>query len=648
MAEEGTDSVKEVEHQLDIKSDKEAIPPFAKVRGSVEYWEKMEKSDFAVKIIKRGLTIPFDDKAKVYKACKVDIEERKTSKVKKNDLLYEIKKLLQMNIIERVPRGTKVFENHVFCVKKPTGKLRVIFDMKILNQYIKLPKLKMFKFSFSYQELLRNSFACKIDLSDAYWHIEVNFNFRRFLAFKFGNVIYQWKAMPFGLKTAPFLFCKVMGTFVQHIRLKFNIIIYFYMDDLFIVGPSKEVTEDNTKLVIQELLKAGLTVNVEKSILVPLQVIDFLGVRIDLILKTLFPSESNSKCCLDKVKKFKKAKVESLKGLQSLIGSINFISSYIQFGKIKMSPLFAFIPYFDDVKLKRVPMQLKESLSWWSKKNFVPLGIPDFNRPVVKLFSDASTWGWGAQLVWPDDSKESFNGVWSDEEVNKHINVKELKAVWYTLKVNAMKLSSYWIKIFSDNRSTVIWLKKESSTRSTEARKIILEILKLKYKYNLLWTSVYIKGSNNVIADNLSRSLKVNAELTIKPTSYRELCKVAKCSPEVDLFANSENSKCKIFFSASAVPNSAGVNALNQDWDSFGCAFAFPPCHLVNKVIHKYIKSRCKKLLLIFHRDSQATEIVKKLNAKIIPFRFSKKDLQIQENTKILASDPSDLIVALL
>ena len=43
--------------------------------------------------------------------------------------------------------------------------------------------------------------------------------------------------------------------------------------------------------------------------------------------------------------------------------------------------------------------------------------------------------------------------------MNKHINIKELKAVWYTLKVNAVRLSSYWIRIFSDNGSTVIWLK---------------------------------------------------------------------------------------------------------------------------------------------------------------------------------------------
>lgn len=80
------------------------------------------------KLIKRGLTIPFADKGKVLKACKVDITERNTSIAKKRCLRKEIKNLLDMDVIERVPRGTKVYEKYIFSIKKPSGKLRIIFS----------------------------------------------------------------------------------------------------------------------------------------------------------------------------------------------------------------------------------------------------------------------------------------------------------------------------------------------------------------------------------------------------------------------------------------------------------------------------------------------------------------------------------------
>ena len=179
----------------------------------------MDKSEFAIKLIKRGITLPFSDFAKVNKACKLDIQERKTSKARRRILSKEIEDLLKTKVIEKVPRGTKVFENHIFSKVKSNGKIRVIFDMKILNVDIKLPSLTMFKFPMAYTDMINNSYACKIDLSNAYWHLSVNINYRRFLSFKFKNVIYQWTAMPFGLKTAPYLFCKFMSTLIKHIKV---------------------------------------------------------------------------------------------------------------------------------------------------------------------------------------------------------------------------------------------------------------------------------------------------------------------------------------------------------------------------------------------------------------------------------------------
>ena len=331
------------------------------VRESLAYWESLALSNFAVKLIKHGLTIPFRNKLKVNKLCKRNISARKSSRKNSKILRKEIKSHLHQQVIERAKSNIPLFENYIFTKLKPSGKYRVIFDMKILNTYIRLPRLHMFTFSKAYRSLHLCKFACSIDLSDAFWHIGVHEAYRKYLAFRFDNVNYWWTAMPFGLRTAPYLFCKLMGTVVKHIANKFHI-LFFYMDDLVIVAPSLELAKQHVQTVISEFSKAGLTINYEKSELIPKSVITFLGVDMNLIDKTLRPSSKNIELCMSKALKFCDGGRKSLKEFQSLLGNLNFAASYIQYGRINLSPLHRFSSYFSNDHLKLVPAELISDL----------------------------------------------------------------------------------------------------------------------------------------------------------------------------------------------------------------------------------------------------------------------------------------------
>ena len=87
-----------------------------KVRKRVDFWQSLESSDFAVSLIKNGLKLPFKNKKKIFKACKFNISERPTSLPKSKVLKKEVKNLLKQDVIERVPKGVKVFENYIFTV----------------------------------------------------------------------------------------------------------------------------------------------------------------------------------------------------------------------------------------------------------------------------------------------------------------------------------------------------------------------------------------------------------------------------------------------------------------------------------------------------------------------------------------------------
>ena len=313
-----------------------------KVRECLAYWESMNKATFAIRLIKHGLTLPFTNKQEVDRLCKRNIQVRKTSRKKRRILRDEIKSLENQRVIERAKINVPLFENYIFCVTKPSGKIRLIFDMKYLNTFIKLPQLQMFTFKKAFQSFLSNNYACKIDLSNAFWHIGINNNYKRYLSFRFDNVSYWWNSMPFGLRTAPYLFCKLMGTLIKHICTSFGIVMFYYMDDIIILAPTLDIAHAHIKIVLEEITKAGLTINFEKSELQPKSLITFLGVEIDLVTKTFVPSSDNISFCVSKSETFCNGRAKFLKDFQSLVGSLNFVVPFVRYGKLNLSPLHSF------------------------------------------------------------------------------------------------------------------------------------------------------------------------------------------------------------------------------------------------------------------------------------------------------------------
>ena len=564
-------------------------------------------------------------------------------------LRKELSELVAHKVIEKAPSNVPLFENHIFCISKPSGKIRVIFDMKFLNTFIRLPKLKMFTFDKGYQSFLLNSFACRIDLSNAFWHIGVNDKYMRFLSFNFENVSYCWKAMPFGLRTAPYLFCKLMGTFTKHIRQLFRVPIFFYMDDIIVLGPSVDITQEYVNLVVSELQKAGFTINFDKSCLEPMSLITFLGININLHLKTFEPSSENVFSCITKAKAFIKRSHSSLKTFQSLLGSLNFVATFIRFGRLHLAPLHRFVPYFSNTLRNRIPAQLKSLLKFWTlPESYVSVPIPNFVRPAISIHSDASLQGWGAQITWSDGNSSYSQGSWSADCTQAHINIKELSAVWLTISSAPYAFQGHLINVFSDNKATVTWLNKESSVRSEAARSLLRDFTHLKLSYDILIKAWYVKGCKNLTADALSRSALSLSELVLNPTTFAHICSLAKISPEVDLFANSENRKCKKFFSASADPSSLGIDALAHSWDDFHVVYAFPPSHLINRTIYKFFKSRCHNILLLVPRLSTLWhKNIRRLSPIIIPYQFGLQDFQIQSTTKLVPNH-CDMVAYLL
>ena len=78
--------------------------------------------------------------------------------------------------------------------------------------------------------LQQEEWVTSIDFKDAYFHIPTQEQSRKYLRFHLQGQTYQFKALPFGLSTAPFEFT-VVAKEVKLMAIHKGIRIHQYLDD---------------------------------------------------------------------------------------------------------------------------------------------------------------------------------------------------------------------------------------------------------------------------------------------------------------------------------------------------------------------------------------------------------------------------------
>ena len=154
-------------------------------------------------------------------------------------------------------------------------------DLSKLNLFLKVEKFKMETPETIRTSLQMGEWVTSIDFKDAYFHIPIQEQSRKYLRFHVQGQTYQFKALPFGLSTAPLVFT-VVAKEVKLMALHKGIRIHQYLDDWLVRATSHQACLQHTKLLVQICQDLGWLVNLEKSELEPKQVFDFVGYQFDL------------------------------------------------------------------------------------------------------------------------------------------------------------------------------------------------------------------------------------------------------------------------------------------------------------------------------------------------------------------------------
>ena len=250
-------------------------PVGSRLRCFKRDWLINKCSPNVLNIITNGYVLPFRSKPNLIRFPLI-LSEYKAQQ-KDQALTTCIQSLLSKNAIERVENVKSLgFYSRLFLVPKPHQRWRPVIDLSRLNTFLHVEKFKMETPESIRTSLVPGDWVSSIDLSDAYLHIPIHPNSRKYLRFCYKAQVFQFTSLPFGLATAPQVFTMIVKE-VKLMALSRGLRIHQYLDDWLIRSQSQEESQRDTQAVVDLTQSLGWIINQEKSELKPTQVFSFVG-----------------------------------------------------------------------------------------------------------------------------------------------------------------------------------------------------------------------------------------------------------------------------------------------------------------------------------------------------------------------------------
>ena len=518
----------------------------------------------------------------------------------------EIASLLDKQAIEELdPRSlTPGFYSRIFLVPKKDGGCRPVFDLKALNRFVSKEKFKMTTPRVVTNALHRGDWAVSIDLKDAYFHVPIHAKSKRLLRFALtdsdGLRVFQFRALPFGLTSAPRVFTKVILPLGHQAHMR-AISLLQYLDDWLIRSPDKLLLSQQTGWLLEVMRRAGFVLNEAKSHLTPTQRITHIGVEYHLDLGLMFPPMTRVQKFEHRILTLLKIPVTTAFFWLSLLGILSSATDAIPLGRLHLRPLQLYLlahwrPASRNLKAL-IPVKhdlLDHHLRWWLDRECTRAGMPlDIPEAQAHLFTDASGSGWGGHLA-----TLQVSGVWSTRETKLHINQLEMMAVLNALMAFRKQLTGMTVQLMTDSATVVSYLRKQGGTVSLSLYRLAREVLLLARDAQITILVKHIPGEKNVLADLLSRRDKIiHTEWTLHQSVVNALC-ITWDRPNIDLFATRLNYRLPVFVSPMADPQAVDVDALSIPWKGM-YAYAFPPFVMLGRVLEKVQQDHPCEMILI-------------------------------------------------
>ena len=531
-----------------------------------------------------------------------------------NILLQEVHTLLSKQAIELVPpqMARDGFYSTLFMVpKKNSETLRPVINLKPLNQFLLKKSFKMDHLGVVMKLLREGDWALSIDLTDAYLHVPIRPNHRKFLRFAVGNHCYQFRCLPFGPTTAPRVFTKMLSAVMQFLREQ-GVQITAYLDDSLLFQNQPQFLCNSRDTTLQVLNRLGFLVNFVKSELVPSQSVKFIGAHFQLKRGIVSATQERFQKIKTLIQECSSRNQTSALMLLRILGVMASTIQVMRLGRLHMRPIQLYLihfwsPKFRDIKaLVPVNSVLRSHFQWWLQEENVLEGVPlQPVLPEVSITTDASLTGWGAVCL-----DKAAQGCWSEQESQLHINLLEMEAVIRAVRQFRMDLMGKAILIRSDNMSVVTYINKQGGTRSPSLCMRVWQLFMEVEQLSSRITATHVAGILNQRADHLSRFRIQATEWMLNRSVVHQIFHCLG-RPLIDLFASDRNHVLPTFCSWLPSQNAYQIDAFSLSWTGM-FAYAYPPICLIPRILQQLAVQECTMILVApwWPRRSWFTQIL--------------------------------------
>ncbi len=453
--------------------------------------------------------------------------------------------------------------------------------------------------------ILKGDFACKIDIKQAFNHIQLAAPATKWLRFKALRDTFEFVQLPFGPSSAPYWWTKTFKQAIAWLRNE-GIRVTFYADDVLILGETMDICAQHTAKAVELLTRLGVNINTDKSSLRPSQTFTHLGFRFDTAKNRLFLPKEKIRDLAASARTLLGCDETTPRLIARTVGKLTACSPALLLALDKKQPL-----------LRDMHTALSSSDGDWDAKTTLSgpsraslrflkntqnirrhAGRPlIWTPPTYVLTTDASPTGWGATLSQPGATQIETKARWTKAERQNSSNWKETSCIYRALASMMRFLDlSRPILIRTDNTTALSYARKFGG-RSESLTQAIRPFAQLVLKHRLDLRLEHIPGSLNKEADLLSRSKRKDHDYRLSKKAFR-LVDEHFGPHTIDLFASEQNNQIPRFCSRLPDPRATYVNAWTLNWNREN-AYAFPPFPLIHRTLNHFLNTPQTAMTLI-------------------------------------------------
>lgn len=407
----------------------------------------------------------------------------------KEEIEKQIGQLLKNNLIEESysPFAAPV----TLAFKRDEGKKsRLCIDFRDLNKII-IPQPQPFPLI---EDLMVKTINCKyfttLDINSAFWSIPLRISDREKTGFVTQEGHYQWTCLPFGLKTSPAIFQRILTNIIRKHNL--SDFVMCYIDDIMVFSKSFNEHMNHLQKLLDAIAEEGFRLKLTKCKFAA-QSVRFLG----HIVKgnTITPLKDN----LRSIAEFPAP--QNKKQIRQFLGKVNFYNKYIPNATITLDPIHNLlrknINFYWSADCEKAFQTIKNNLC-----SAPILAIFDRDAPTF-IYTDASLKGVAAILKQKQKCGEIKPVAYFSKKLNE--SQKKKKAIFLECLAikESLKFWQHWLigisfTIYTDHKPL------ENLNIKNRTDDELGDMTHYLSQYNFIIK--YNPGRNNTEADCLSRN----------------------------------------------------------------------------------------------------------------------------------------------